>query len=128
MSESSRATAHQTSGRQGEQTALAFLEQQGLELVARNHRCRLGEIDLIMRDGHVLVFVEVRYRASTRFGSGAATITRRKQRRIILAARHFLAGLRARALPTCRFDVVSLSQRNYATPIEWIRDAFSEDG
>jgi len=121
-------TSRQILGQQGESAALAFLQQQGLELIARNHRCRFGEVDLVMRDGVVLVFVEVRYRADDRFGDGAATVTRRKQRRIILAARHFLAGLRVSVLPPCRFDVVSISQRNYTTPIAWIRDAFNEDG
>lgn len=118
----------QASGRWAEQAALEFLASHGLAVVARNHRCRFGELDLIMRDGDVLVFVEVRYRSSNRFGSGAASVTPAKRRRLLAAARHYLGGLRRHSLPPCRFDVVSVSRPNYRAEFEWIRDAFSEDG
>jgi putative endonuclease len=117
------------SGRWAESAALEYLVEQGLLPLARNHRCRFGEIDLVMRDGTVLVFVEVRLRSDARFGGGAASVTTAKQRRLVLAARHYLAGLRTHTLPACRFDVVSVSRPNYGTPdFEWIRDAFTEDG
>jgi putative endonuclease len=115
-------------GRWAEQAALEFLVARGLECVARNHRCRSGEIDLVMRDGHVLVFVEVRFRNSDRFGDGAASITHAKRRRLIAAARHYLGGIRRHPLPPCRFDVVSVSRPNYRDDFVWIRDAFTEDG
>ena len=116
------------SGRWAEDAALAYLQSQGLVLLTRNFRCRFGEIDLVMRDHSALVFVEVRFRRSDRFGSGAASITHAKRRRLITAARHYLAGIGRHPLPPCRFDVVSVSQPNYRTDFEWIRDAFTEDG
>lgn len=118
-----------SSGRWAESAAQQYLVERGLLPLARNHRCRFGEIDLVMRDGAVLVFVEVRLRSDARFGGGAASVTATKQRRLILAARHYLAGLRTHPLPACRFDVVSVSRPNYRPPdFEWIRDAFTEDG
>ena len=109
-------------GDAAEDRALAHLAAAGLKLVARNYRTPGrggGEIDLVMRDaGGTLVFVEVRQRASTAFGGAAASISPFKQRRIIFAARHFLARLAHQ--PPCRFDVVSVE----AGAIEWLRGAF----
>jgi putative endonuclease len=102
-----------------EQLAEAFLKTQNLRPVARNHRCRHGEIDLVMRDGETLVFVEVRYRRSDRFGTAAETIDPRKQRRLAAAASHYLQG-HPTLLP-CRFDVVAVSGDE---PIQWIKNAF----
>lgn len=105
-------------GAAAEQRAADHLARRGLKLVERNYRCRGGEIDLIMQDGATLVFVEVRARAPSRFGGAAESITRTKQARVILAARHYLArhGLDA----PCRFDVVLLDGGECA----WIRSAF----
>ena len=94
-------------GEAKERLAESFLTAQGLRLVARNQRSRFGEIDLVMRDEAVLVFVEVRYRRSTRFGTPAATVDARKQQRLILAARHYLH--RHPTQLACRFDVVAIS-------------------
>ncbi|NCA68537.1 MAG: YraN family protein [Sphingobacteriia bacterium] len=105
-----------------EQLAESFLCRQGLRLVARNHRCRMGEIDLIMRDGATLVFIEVRYRHSERFGTAAATVDHRKQRRLTAAANHYLLG-HPTLLP-CRFDVVAISGEDR---IEWIKHAFTTE-
>ena len=107
-------------GQRGEALAARFLEQRGLTVIARNHRCRGGEIDLICRDGKTLVFVEVRLRRSGGFGGAAASITPAKQRRIVLAARHYLATTGKHGLDG-RFDCVLLDGEN----IEWIRDAFA---
>ncbi len=109
-------------GDAGEDAALRYLLGQGLALVTRNYRTPGrggGEIDLIMRtrDG-TLVFVEVRKRASSRHGGGAASIGAVKQRRIVLAARHYL--LRVAHMPPCRFDVVVLD----GDQIEWLQAAF----
>lgn len=108
-----------------EQLAARFLERQGLTIVARNYRCRGGEVDLICRDGLALVFVEVRLRRSMSHGGAAASITAGKQRRIVLAARHYLACRpnwdRER---DCRFDCLLLDRIAEAAII-WIRDAFS---
>ena len=112
-------------GDAAESAALAHLQGFGLTLVRRNYRvargphARGGEIDLILRerDG-TLVFVEVRRRMDATHGGAAASVGASKQRRIVLAARHFLAGLDP--LPPCRFDVVALDGER----VEWLRAAF----
>ena len=117
----SRSTTKQL-GDAGEDTALRYLNAQGLALVTRNYRTPGrggGEVDLIMRapDG-TLVFVEVRTRASNRHGGAAASVGSAKQRRIVLAARYYL--LRLAKLPPCRFDVVVLD----GDEIAWLQAAF----
>ncbi|HEX8873613.1 MAG TPA: YraN family protein [Nitrosospira sp.] len=92
-------------------------------LIERNYRCRFGEIDLIMRDGMVVVFVEVRMRASQTFGGAAGSITLSKQAKLMRTARRYLAALNT--VPPCRFDAVLLSG-NGGRDIEWIRNAFGE--
>lgn len=108
-------------GAGAEDLALAYLHERGLALVTRNFHCRHGEIDLIMRDGETIVFVEVRLRRATSFASAAESIDRRKQARIVRAARYFLAG---RAEMPCRFDCL-LMDRLHADAITWINDAFA---
>ena len=121
MSPTGRRTAAQLAGGEAEEVAERFLVRRGLEVIARNYRTRLGEIDLVARDGATLVFVEVRMRAASaaRFGGAAASVDARKRRRIEAAARHFLARLGRE--PACRFDVVTLDG---ASAIEWHRAAF----
>jgi len=106
-------------GKDAEARAEHFLQHEGLKPVARNYRCRGGEIDLVMRDGEHLVFVEVRYRSRDDFGGAAASVGRNKQRRLILAAQHYLQSSRWRG--PCRFDVVAFGKEQART---WIRDAF----
>src|SRR5689334_22678409 len=77
-------------GTQAENSAAAFLEQQGFEIVARNFLRRVGELDLVARDGDLLVVAEVRTRADDRFGGAAASVTPSKQRRIAMTAALFL--------------------------------------
>src|SRR6476469_11261918 len=101
-----RRTDKQVSGDAGEDAALRYLQAQGLLPVERNFRCKGGEIDLIMRDGDTLVFVEVRYRADRRHGGAAASITAAKQARLWVAAQLFLR--RYRITPRCRMDVVAI--------------------
>jgi putative endonuclease len=113
----------QRTGQRAERAAARYLVRRGLRLVERNFATRSGEIDLIMRDGAELVFVEVRFRASDAFGDGAATVDRRKQRRLIRAALHYIA--RHDRHERCRFDVVSVSRPNYRLRFNWIRNAFS---
>ena len=112
-------------GDAAESAALAHLKGFGLTLVRRNYRvargphARGGEIDLILRerDG-TLVFVEVRRRMDLAHGGAAASVSVSKQRRLVLAARHFLAGMDP--LPPCRFDVVAIDGER----VEWLRAAF----
>lgn len=110
-------------GRIAEELAARFLEGHGLSVLIRNYRCRGGEVDLVCRDRKVLVFVEVRLRRNTSYGGAAASITRSKQRRIVLAARHYLAAVPAPE-SDCRFDCILLDGLSEAA-IEWLRDAFS---
>lgn len=110
-------------GKFAENRAEALLKSAGLSIVTRNWRCRHGEIDLIARDGHVLVFVEVRSRKHQEYGTAADSITATKQRRIILAARQYLSTLKS--IPACRFDAVTLDAGN--DPV-WIKSAFDDMG
>jgi len=109
-----------TLGQAAEDLAAAHLDAAGLRLLTRNYQCRLGEIDLVCREGEVLVFVEVRQRRSERFGGAAWSITARKRLRILSAARHFL--MRLGREPACRFDVVLIHGAEQR--VEWIRSAF----
>ncbi|HPG79021.1 YraN family protein [Piscinibacter sp.] len=112
-------------GDAGEALALTHLQRAGLVLVERNYRvargprARGGEVDLILRerDG-TLVFVEVRTRSDGGHGGAAASVGSVKQRRIVLAARHYL--MRLAAPPPCRFDVVAIDGER----IDWLRGAF----
>lgn len=112
-----------TRGSEAEALAAAYLERHGLSVIERNFRVRGGEVDLICRDGTALVFVEVRLRSNARFGGAAASITSAKQRRVILAARHYLAG---RPQPCCRFDCVLFDALD-ASRIEWLKNAFTAE-
>ena len=109
-------------GNAAEDAALAHLLAAGLTLVERNYRTPGrggGEIDLVMREaGGTLVFVEVRARAGTTHGGAAASVGGVKQRRIVLAARHYL--MRHKSPPPCRFDVVAIDGNH----IEWLKAAF----
>lgn len=109
-------------GGAAERLAASFLERAGLTILERNYRCRFGEIDLVAASGATLVFVEVRARRSEAYGGAAGSITAAKRRRIVAAARHYLA--RQRASRACRFDVVLV--RGSEQAIEWLIDAFGE--
>ncbi len=117
-------------GQQAENLALQHLQQQGLTLVARNQRYRMGELDLIMRDtsnvgAAALVFVEVRFRRSRRYGGAAASVTPRKQQRLIRAADFFLQQHPHWRDAPCRFDVVALAPSSAGWTVDWIRAAFT---
>ncbi|ASQ44594.1 YraN family protein [Legionella clemsonensis] len=108
-----------------EQQAQVYLEAQGLKPVISNYQCRLGEIDLIMREGNYLVFIEVRARASAAFGGAAASVTYRKQQKIIKTASHYLLRTKLTDKQPIRFDVLSFEGE---TPqINWIKNAFGLD-
>lgn len=109
-------------GDDAELRAQHYLERQGLRTLQRNYYCRAGEIDIIMLHRDTLVFVEVRYRRQTRFGSAAESVTRAKQKKIIRAASHWLSSQNRHDTP-CRFDVLTLTGEGEAQ-IEWITDAF----
>ncbi|NMM38780.1 MAG: YraN family protein [Glaciimonas sp.] len=112
-----RRTEQQIKGQAGEDAALAYLAAQGLTLLQRNFLCRGGEIDLVMQEGQALVFVEVRRRANLRHGGAAASVTRSKQARLIIAAQIYLQ--RYRLPPACRFDVIAIDGEQ----LEWLKNA-----
>ena len=116
-------TSSNDRGAWAEDMALAFLVEQGLREVARNYRCRHGEIDLILDDGDTLVFVEVRFRASGALVSAAQSITHAKQRRLLASAEHFLQRRADSEQRECRFDVVAISGNAPRPAVRWLRDA-----
>ena len=116
--------ARRARGDAAEAAALAMLQARGLQLLARNAASRGGELDLVLRDGATVVFVEVRYRATRRFGGGAASVDAGKRRRLVHAARAFLAGHPQMADAPCRFDVVDADGDPDAPTLTWLRAAF----
>jgi putative endonuclease len=111
-----RLSPKQRQGRAWEDAALAHLRSRGLVLAEANFTCKGGEIDLVMRDGATLVFVEVRQRADASHGGAAASITPSKIRRLVRAASVYL--MRFPEPPECRFDVVAID----AGKLEWLRN------
>lgn len=111
-------------GAAAEDRALTELQRAGLRLIARNVRYRVGELDLVMREGAILVFVEVRLRRAGGFGDAGDSVDRHKQQRLIRAASAFLAAHPAMANLPCRFDVVGFADPEAKGPMRWIRDAF----
>ncbi|HUH31110.1 MAG TPA: YraN family protein [Rhodanobacter sp.] len=109
-----------------EQRACSALERAGLHVLARNYHTRRGELDLIMRDGETIVFVEVRYRRSAGHGDAATSVTVAKQARLILAAQQWLGAHPEHARRTCRFDVVSYDGPADAVHQAWLRNAFDD--
>jgi putative endonuclease len=114
----------QAIGRAAEDAAAAHLQAAGLDILLRNYRCRLGELDLIARDADVLVIAEVRLRSREDFGGGAASVDAGKQRRIVGASRHLLMRRPALARLPARFDVIEV-RPGAPLRIRWIRSAFS---
>jgi putative endonuclease len=112
-----------TLGKTGEDLACRELERRGYAIVARRFRLRSGELDIVARDGAVLVFVEVKTRAGRRFGTAAEAVTGTKQRRIARLAHEYLVRHRIADCP-CRFDVVSVHVEAGAPAVEIIQNAF----
>ncbi len=111
-------------GELAERLAEKHLRSQGLKTVARNYRCRAGEIDLVMLDREAIVFTEVRYRASTLFGTPDESIDFNKQTKLVKCANHYLMTHQQDRDRACRFDVVLLSGPLDDASLEWIIDAF----
>jgi putative endonuclease len=111
-------------GRRAEDLAAAALEARGARVLLRNWRRRCGELDLVAREGTVLVVVEVRMRSGDDYGGGAASVDHAKQRRIILTTRQLLQQHRELARLPVRFDVAVVSPDAPAWRVQWIRHAF----
>ena len=106
-------------GRSNEARAVAFLIDRGYAIVERNWRCKVGELDLIARDGDTLAFVEIRSRADASRGTALETVRSAKQRKLAQVAAAYLAAKRPRAR-ACRFDVVGIT----GAEIVLVKDAF----
>ncbi len=109
-------------GRDAEQRAADFLKSVGLQIVTRNYRCRMGELDIVAQSGTTLVIAEVRCRSRSDYGGAAASVTARKQQRIVRASRHLLAHQPALARLPVRFDVLVVPPDGGT--VEWLRAAF----
>jgi putative endonuclease len=115
--------ARQALGKYGEDLACRELERRGYAIVARRYRCPDGEIDIIARDGEMLVFVEVKARQDDAFGGGADAVTACKRQRIVQVAHDYLTR-RHRGDCRCRFDVVSIQFAGGAPVVELFQNAF----
>lgn len=113
----------QALGREGERIAEEFLRKKGYKLVERNYRCRGGEVDLIVLDRRVVVFVEVKTRTDHGFGNPLEAVEPRKQRRMILAAQLFLHRKKLHERDA-RFDVVGISWPGSEPAVEHVQNAF----
>jgi putative endonuclease len=111
-------------GLAAEKLAATYLAKHGLIIVVQNYHCRFGEIDLIMKDGKTLVFVEVRLRSNPKFGNAAASITPQKQQKLINTAQHYLQEFaKQHGDCACRFDAILMNKAD-VEHLEWLRNAF----
>ena len=113
----------QQKGQEAEQKALDYLLKKGLKLILRNYSCRCGEIDLIMRDGAYLVFIEVRARSSNNFGGSLESITYAKRQKIIKTTAYYLLKYKIQDQYPIRFDVLAIEGPKGT--ITWLKDAFN---
>lgn len=107
-------------GKKGEDMACTFLENKGFVLVKKNFRCRKGEVDLIMKDHEILVFIEVKYRSSGHFGSPIEAIDTKKQEKLLDVSRYYLYT-QAYEGPL-RFDAVGIQKHANGHWIEHLTD------
>ncbi len=123
--QSDRGQLRRQRGGEAETLAAEYLSARGLEVLARNIRCKGGELDLLCRDGELLVVVEVRQRSRHDYGGALASITWRKRRKIIRATRYLLKTAPQWRNRRLRFDVIGLQGLPERAPeLEWIKDAF----
>ena len=116
-------------GAAAEAQALKYLKKKGLTYVEKNFRIKQGELDLIMMDSGTLVFVEVRYRKNTKYGTPEETVNYRKQQKLLIAANTYLQAKGIADRYPCRFDVVAITQqddpKDKTLHVNWHKDAFS---
>jgi putative endonuclease len=117
--------AHLSRGAAAEQLAARYLQVRGLKVLARNLRCKAGELDLVCLDGDVLAIVEVRQRGSAEYGGALSSVSWVKQRKILRTAQYFLRREKHWRNLALRFDVVAIEGLpDGVHRIEWIKDAF----
>lgn len=114
---------HLSRGKEAEDRATDWLLARGQTIVARNVRYKVGEIDIIAKDGQVLCFVEVRSRGSIFFGTPQASVGSAKQSKLIKAA-HLYLKQNYRMLPFCRFDVIAVTGYGLNAEVEYFPNAF----
>ena len=120
-----RRTFQQRIGQRAEDIAADFLRARGLEILERNYRRRLGELDIVALDGDVLIIAEVRARASDRYGGAAASVGGRKQQRLVRAAAQLLQQRKDLSHLRVRFDVLAVSGTGVGSPqVQWLQHAF----
>ncbi len=107
-----------------EDVAFDFLKKNGLKIVKRNFNCKVGEIDIIMTNNDILIFIEVKYRKDSHWVSAVESVTKSKQRKIIKAAQLYLLKNKKYQDWNCRFDVVSIQGDKANPQINWIKHAF----
>jgi len=112
-------------GNNFEQLAVDYLIQKKVKIIATNYLCKMGEIDIIARDQQDLVFVEVRYRKSNTYGGSLESVNKGKQRRVSLAASHYLQNHQLTNKISCRFDVIAMTGTLEKININWIKAAFN---
>ena len=127
MSTSAQLSSSQVQGQKYEQRAIALLQSKGMILIAKNLRCKMGEIDCVMLHQNTLVFVEVRQRSQRHFGDAATSINQQKQRKIKQSATYFLPQLCRQLclteVPLCRFDVITFDGKEES--YQWLVNAFN---
>ncbi|MGB0359841.1 MAG: YraN family protein [Endozoicomonas sp.] len=113
-------------GTQAENQALAHLRQQGLKPLTKNFACKFGEVDLIMLDQEKLIFIEVRFRSASNYGSAVHSINYQKQTKLRKTAAVYLKNHRQHNHRMCRFDVIAIdnSDASSKNAIKWIKNAF----
>lgn len=111
-------------GENFEKLAAQQLALKGLKIITENYLCKMGEIDIIARDNQDLVFVEVRYRKSQAYGGSIASVDKKKQKRVILAASHYLQKHKLTNKVACRFDVFAITGNVNQLSYNWIKGAF----
>ncbi len=114
---------HIKTGLRGENIALDYLRNEGYIIIERNYRCYLGEIDIIAKDGNILVFVEVKSRRSCKFGMPQEAVGTKKQKKISMIAMFYLHEKNLSDV-NARFDIVAVYIDSGAPFVELIRDAF----
>jgi len=111
-------------GQWAENLAEQYLQARGLQTLTRNYRCKEGEIDLVMQHDNIVIFVEVRYRSSQKYGGSLESIDHRKQHRIFITAQYYLQSLENFENFTYRFDVVLIKGTIEKPHYQWMKDAF----
>lgn len=117
----------QQKGKQAEVKACAYLTEKGLSLVQKNYQCYYGEIDLIMRDQHDIVFVEVRSRFRVDYGNALESVNPAKIKKLVKTARHFLQKKKWLDRINSRFDIVVIHPVKGVVQLEWFKNAFTLD-